>query len=146
MKIFITGMVSVALLVVALAFWKCTTPEEFIFPDFARAKADAVVLMARAEKMPPSELPIILRKKDLPESLRSLPIMYVEVRKDHIRLVEIRCPDYVLGVKIWRDGASIPADEKPAPYPNVTYFFVDTSSVSPEHGEWPDQSALPTPV
>ena len=128
MKTLITFMVGVVLLVVAFAFWRHTTPKELIFADFTQVKADAVALMSRAEKEDPSELPIILRQKDLPASLRSLPIMYVEVQKDHVRLVEFRCPDYTEGEKIWKDGVAIPADENhPTSYPNVTHFFIDTS-------------------
>jgi len=124
----VVALTGAALLISAVAFfWRHTKPEELKFDNIARVRADALALMSRAEKENPSELPIILRQKDLPESLRSLPIMYVEVQKDHVRLVEFRCPDYTYGEKIWKDGVVIPADEKPTSYPHVTHFYVDTS-------------------
>jgi len=149
MKTFIILMVGVASLAVAFVFWLHMTPKELIFADFTRVKADAVALMARAEKEDPSELPIILRQKELPESLRSLPIMYVEVQKDHVRLVEFRCPDYTEGEKIWKDGVAIPADENhPTSYPNVTHFFVDTSGPDSfqKKETQPNQALVPPPA
>jgi hypothetical protein len=106
------------------AFWP-RAAKEFAFADFPRAKADAVALMATAKEKGGEESWYTINGEELPESLRSEVTGWAYVHPDHISLVQFSCPDYMYGIRIWKDGATVPADEKPTQYPNVTHYFVD---------------------
>ncbi|HND62198.1 MAG TPA: hypothetical protein PLB90_12025 [Opitutaceae bacterium] len=116
-------------------------PEEVTFSDFGRACADAEELMAKAAECPVDQLPLVLSARELPQSLKSPLIGFAFVRPDRLSLVTFSCPDYMEGVRFWKEGATIPEGEKPTRYRRVTKFLIDKDAEVKK----PNQAPEPTP-
>lgn len=105
-------------------------PDDVVFADFSRARADAFSLIERAKREHATQAePMSIRRPELPPSLCIHSVGYAFAYPDHVSLVMHSNPEFMLGARFWASGAAAPARDKATRYPGVTFFSIDKNAI-----------------